>query len=75
MSSGLNQSSFMCDFNENKMNTLVVIVFLFSFILFKVISHINDKTTDEQKSYKMKKAEKYFNKHLQENEEFFMVNY
>ena len=66
----LSQSS-LCVINENTANIVVVLVFLFSFIIFKMISILKDGKTNEEKIERKKQAEEYFNTHLRDNKEFF----
>ena len=73
MKSTLTQRSFMCNVNDAQMNTILVIVFLISFLLFKFMTSRNS-LSKEEKERKSKKVEKYLNKYKQENEDFFMTS-
>jgi hypothetical protein len=66
------QSSFMCEVSGNQTNTILILVFIISFFLFKMIG--NKSTTNsstEDPLMKFRRAEEYFRKHQSDNEEFF----
>ena len=67
------QSSFMCTFNEGQMNILMVMVFMMSFLLFRYFSNTKSQTNEEI-ARKSRRVEKYLNKYKQENEDFFFGN-
>lgn len=72
MLSNLYNTSYLCEFDESKMNTVLIFVFLISFVFFKCMSGKSDNMTAAQKEKKIQKARKYLEKHRQEDEAFFM---
>lgn len=58
--------SSMCEFNKFNSNAVVFLVFMISFIFFRVIS--NKKPLTEEK---IKEGEEYMIRHHKENEDFF----
>jgi len=68
-----NNTSDLCSvLMENNMSWLLLIVFIASYIMFSLI--INDKSylSKEDIIKKQNKAQKYLNKHLYTDQEFFI---
>lgn len=65
--------SFMCDVHTLRLNTMLVVTFVISFLLFKFFLNKERIKTPEENARVKKKAEKYLNKYRLENEEFFMA--
>jgi hypothetical protein len=64
------KSSLMCENIDASLNYLLIMVFFFSFLVFRFISKEPNLNPQEKES-RMKKAEEYLNHHRKENELFF----
>ena len=60
----------LCYIDDNLNKIVVITIFFMSFLLFKYISSIFEKS-DEETRNRIDEAESYFSKHLNENKEFF----
>jgi hypothetical protein len=57
--------------NTNYTNVAVIVIFILSFLLFRYIA-ARKEPPQERIIERMKQAEEYFNRHLIENEDFFL---
>jgi hypothetical protein len=60
----------LCYIDDNLTKGVVITIFFMSFVLFRYISSIFEKS-DEEKRNRINQAESYFSKHIIENKEFF----
>lgn len=56
-------------------NGLIILFFLMGYIFYQIFGEIFIKENPEERERKIKKCEKYFEKHRKENEEFFFGEY
>jgi hypothetical protein len=69
----LKHGSFVYDVKCLEKNMLFFAIFVISFFMFKFMMKRRNLNSEEIER-KRKKAEKYFDRHIKENEEFFMMN-
>jgi hypothetical protein len=58
--------------NETTANITIILVFVISFLVFRYISKSKETRTHEQNQERLKEAEEYLNRHMMENEAFFL---
>ena len=65
-------NTFLC--NEATTNTLLFVIFIVSFLFFKIVSKNKGNFNSIKEEKKIKKATKYILSHDEENLNFFMSN-
>ncbi len=72
MQISIEMKNLLCKLEQN--NYTLIIFFMLGYLIFSLINKKTNTITEEEKARKYRKSIKYLNKHLKENEEFFMGN-